>query len=148
MKREGACPCRAVRYVVDGPVRDVLVCHCDACKEATGGPWAASAVHRGDLVIADDDALIWERAAVSEYDASRGRCGACGTTVFWDAPGRDTISFGVATLADASGLEVVAHIWVPEEESEELRGSGLPVEPAGLPESVSVRWREETPETG
>ena len=27
-------------------------------------------------------------------------------TVFWDAPGRETISFGVATLADAAGIEV------------------------------------------
>lgn len=99
-------------------------------------------------MIADGSPLVWERAAVSEHGASRGRCRACGTTVFWDAPGRDTVSVGVATLADASGLEVAAHVWVPEKRREELRGSGLPVEPAGLPESVSVRWREETPETG
>ena len=45
VKREGACPCGAVRFSIDGPVRDVLVCHCDACREATGGPWAASAAH-------------------------------------------------------------------------------------------------------
>jgi hypothetical protein len=122
-------------------VRDVLVCHCAACCEATGGPWAASAAHRSDLVIADDSALVWERAAVSEADASRGRCRACGTTVFWDAPGRDTVSFGVETLADSSWLEVAAHIWVGEEEHGSSSSADVPRYTRGLTGSAVVAWR-------
>ncbi len=135
--RAGACTCGDVRYTVDGPVRDVLICHCDACIAATGGPWAASAARREDLVVADDSALAWERAAVSEYEASRGHCLTCGTVVFWDGPGRPTLSFAADTLADPAGLEVAAHIWVGEGAA---TGDG-PCYPAGLPASVTVPWR-------
>jgi hypothetical protein len=141
VKREGACPCRAVRYSIDGPVRDVLVCHCAACCETAGGPWPASAARRRDLVVDDETALTWERAAVSEHGASRGRCQVCGTTVFWDAPGRETVSFAVATLADASGLEIAGHIWVAEGEERSLPAAGAPRYSRGLPASAVVPWR-------
>lgn len=134
--REGACPCGAVRYSIDGPVRDVLVCHCDACVEATGGPWAASAVALEDLTVADDAALIWKRAAVSEHDASRGSCRSCGTVIFWRAPGRTTVSFAAGTLTDASDLEVVGDIWVRDRPAR--AGASYP---AGLPAGVVVPWR-------
>jgi hypothetical protein len=140
VKREGACPCGAVRYSIDGPVRDVLVCHCDACHEATGGPWSASAAHREDLVIEDVAALIWEPASVSEHGASRGRCRTCRTSVFWDAPGRETMSFGVDTLADASGLAVAGHIWVGRHQAASVPSAGHPTYSEGLPASEIVPW--------
>ena len=141
MKREGACPCRAVRFSIDGPVRDVLVCHCNACREATGGPWSASATHREDLVIENAAAVIWERAAVSEHGASRGRCGTCGTTLFWAAPDRETVSFAVETLTDASGLEVAGHIWVGRKADGRVPPADPPEYGKGLPASAIVPWR-------
>ena len=140
--RAGACPCGAVRYSIEGRVRDVVVCHCDACVKATGGPWAASAAYRRDLVIEGEAAIAWERAHISESEASRGRCSTCEAVVFWDAPGRETVSFAAGTLADGPAPEVAAFIWVPPEQREGLRGTGLPVEAAGLPDSISVRWRD------
>jgi len=140
--RTATCPCGSVRFSIAGPVRDVIVCHCAACREATGGPWPAAAAYRADLVVEDEAALAWERAAVSEHGASRGRCRSCGTVVFWDAPGRETVSFAAAALASGPALEVIAHIWVPDEEQAKLRVTGLPVEPLGLPESVGVPWRD------
>lgn len=141
MKREGACPCGGVRFSVDGPVRDVIVCHCTACREATGGPWAASAAYRRDLVVEDESALTWEYAAVSQHEASRGRCRACGTVVFWDAPGRETVSFAAALLRCGAGaLDVAVHIWVAEGDRETLTTAGVPVEPKGLPASFRVHW--------
>ena len=149
MTRRGACPCGSVRFAIDGPVRDVIVCHCDACREATGGPWPASAAHRRDLAVEDDSALTWERAAVSEHDASRGRCRRCGTVVFWDAPGRETVSFAAALLEVGAGdLDVAAHIWVPDDERGALAAKGTLVEPKGLPASISVRWQAHTPGSG
>ena len=140
MKREGACPCGAVRFTIDGPLRDVIVCHCDACRRATGGPWPASAAYRQDLTVADEAALIWDSAAVSEHGASRGRCRTCGAAVFWDAPGRETVSFGAALVDGGDRLQVAAHIWVPDEELAALGGTGVPAEPQGLPSSVGVPW--------
>jgi hypothetical protein len=146
--RTGACPCGAVRFTIDGPVRDVIVCHCDACRAANGGPWAASAAWRGDLVIEDEGALEREKAPVSAHGASRRLCRTCGAYVLWDAPGRETVSFGAALLADADELQVVAHIWVPHGEREALGAAGLRVEPEGLPESVEVPWHEGAAATG
>lgn len=134
--REGTCPCGTVRFTIDGPVRDVLVCHCDACVQATGGPWAAAAAAREDLSVVDDAALIWERAAVSENDASRGSCRSCGTVIFWRAPGRATVSFAAETLADASALEVAGEIWLGDRPAR--AGASYP---AGLPAGVVVLWR-------
>ncbi len=148
MTWHGSCPCGAVRFSVDGPVRDVIVCHCAACQEATGGPWAASAAYRRDLSVEDETALTWEAANVSEHGASRGRCSSCGTVVFWDAPGRETRSFAAATLVNGPALEVAGHIWVSQGEGRELRDAGLAVEPAGMPEAVSVRWRGEAAAKG
>jgi hypothetical protein len=142
MSREGACPCGAVRYAIDGPVRDVIVCHCSACRAATGGPWPASAAHRPDLVIDDPSAIAWDRAAISEYGASRGRCSSCGTTVFWDAPERETISFGVATLADAAGIEIAAEIWVSDAPAPGPAAGVVPHFAAALPAVVRVPWRD------
>ena len=135
--REGSCPCGAVRYSIDGPVRDILVCHCRACVAATGGPWAASAVARDDLTVVDGAALAWERATASEQGARRGSCGACGTVVFWDAPERPTLSFAAGTLVDAFDLEVAGEIWVGEAAARNATGSYS----TGLPASVAVPWR-------
>lgn len=133
--RHGSCPCGAVRFSIDGPVRDLIVCHCEACRTANGGePWEASAAYRGDLAV-DDSTLCWEDAAVSEHNASRGFCRSCSAYVFWDAPARETISFSAAALGeDGRDLEVAAHIWL---------GDGQ-----GLPESVRTNWHDGTPASG
>lgn len=80
MKRVGACPCRAVRYAVAGPVREVLVCH-------------------------------------------------------------ETVSFAVETLADPSGLEVAAHIWIGGVDGASRAAAGPPSYRGGLPATAVVLWR-------
>ncbi len=135
MTRHGSCPCGAVRFSIDGPVRDVIVCHCEACQRATGGPWAAAAAYRRDLSVVDETALAWERAAVSEHNASRGFCRSCNAYVFWDAPARETISFSAAALGeDGRDLEVAGHIWLRDGQR--------------LPQSVRANWRDGTPASG
>jgi len=141
--RTGACPCGAVRFRIEGPVRDVIVCHCSACREAAGGPWAASAARRGDLVIEDESALGWVPAAVSAHGASRALCRCCRAYVLWDAPGRDTVSFSAVLLDGRSELEVAAHIWVPEDERKDLLAAGLRAAAEGLPASVEIPWRHD-----
>jgi hypothetical protein len=126
-----------VRYRIDGPVRDIVVCHCGACVEATGGPWSASAVARDDLTVAGETAVRWERAPVSEHDARRGSCRTCGTVLFWDAPGRATVSFAADTLADGSELQIAAKIWLGENADPEVPTAY----PRGLPATVVVPWR-------
>jgi hypothetical protein len=144
---EGGCPCGAVRYLVDGPLRDVLVCHCDDCVETVGHPWAATAAYRRDLVLQESEGLRWRRAPTSDNNASRGRCYRCATTVFWDAPGRDTVSFGVDTLDAPPALVVGGHIWIEQDpgwvlDDDELAAE-IPTFPRGAPggsRAPVLRW--------
>lgn len=147
MTHEGGCACGAVRYLVDGPLRDVLVCHCVDCVAAVGRPWAATAAYRRDLALSSAEGLRWRRAPASDHDASRGRCCRCDTVVFWDAPGRDTVSIGVETLDQAPALVVGGHIWVSQdpgwEPGEEELELAIPVFPRGSPGGVrapALRW--------
>lgn len=147
MTREGGCACGAVRYVVDGPLRDVLVCHCVDCVAAVGRPWAATAAHRRDLTLHEGEGLRWRRFASSEHGASRGRCYRCRTVVFWDAPARDTVSIGVETLDEPPALVVGGHLWVSQdpgwEPGEEELELSIPSYPRGAPQGVrgpALRW--------
>lgn len=146
MTREGGCSCGAVRFTIDGPVRDVIVCHCTACRQTAGRPWAATAVHRRDLALVTGEGLRWRRCPTSEHQASRGTCERCRTLVFWDAPGRDTISLGIDTLDEVPALVVAAHIWVssdpgwqpPDDDDPE---GAIPAYPNGSPPGeLAVRW--------
>jgi hypothetical protein len=122
-------------------VRDILVCHCTECQAATGGAWAASAAARRDLVVEDPTAVVWAESSDSEHGASRGSCASCGTVVFWDAPARDTVSVGAATLAEALDLPTVAHIWVPVAERKAWPEDGPRAYERGLPASSHLAWR-------
>jgi hypothetical protein len=137
MSRQGRCSCGAVAYAIDGPVRDAIVCHCADCLEAAGSPWAASAVARRDLTIAADAQLQWVHAPASHYEARRGFCRRCGDVVFWDAPGLETVSFGVSTLCDSSEIEVAAHIWAGDDA---VADADPPSFERGRPDGTAVRW--------
>jgi hypothetical protein len=110
----GRCLCGAVRYEVRGSLRDVLVCHCEECRRWHGHISAFTAADKDDLVLTEDRGLRWIESPRSEARARRGFCGECGSSLFWDPPGRETISIAAGTLDDASGLRVVSHWYVSQ----------------------------------
>ena len=60
----GRCLCGAVSFVVTGPLRDVLNCHCHRCRRFTGHHMAATNGHVDDVEIADPEALLrWYEGA-------------------------------------------------------------------------------------
>jgi hypothetical protein len=123
----GRCLCGAVRYEVRGPLRDVLICHCEECRRWHGHIAAFSAARREDLAVGDERALRWIDSPCSDADARRGFCGECGSSLFWDAPGRDTISIAAGTLDDDHGLRVAGHIYVSQRAGyDDLPDDGLP----------------------
>lgn len=138
-ERGGGCLCGALRYSVRGALRDVIVCHCVECRRSCGGPWPATAARRSDLTVTGE--VRWIDSPRSASAARRGGCPICGALIFWDAPGREIISFGVGTLEDATGLELAAHIYVGHAQGWE-RVCGDAAFPGGYPSSVAApAWR-------
>ena len=107
----GGCLCGAVRYVARGPLRDVLICHCVDCLRFHGGPGAYTALPKDDLELVADGGLRWRTSPESDAAADRGFCGECGSSLFWRAPARTTISVAAGTLDGPSGLRTIGHIY-------------------------------------
>jgi hypothetical protein len=123
----GQCLCGAVRYEGSGPLRDVLICHCEECRRWHGHASAFTAARREDLGVDDERALRWIDGPASDAQARRGFCVECGSSLFWDAPGRETISIAAGTLDGDTGLRVAGHIYVSERaDYYDLPDDGLP----------------------
>jgi hypothetical protein len=105
----GKCLCGAVRFEVDGSLRDVVVCHCGECRRWAGHVWATSAAPAEAVSI--EGPVKWVDSPESETRARRGFCSECGSSLFWEAPGRDTISFSAGALEPPTGLRTVRHIY-------------------------------------
>ena len=119
--------CGAVRYRLQGPLGDVILCHCEECRRWHGHVSATSAVAREDLVLVEKRGLRWIDSPDSEAGARRGFCGECGSSLFWDAPGRATISIAVGTLDAPTGVRVASHWFVSQTgDYYELPDDGLP----------------------
>ncbi|MBV8998587.1 MAG: GFA family protein [Solirubrobacterales bacterium] len=110
----GRCLCGAVRYEVRGPLRDVLICHCEECRRWHGHFSASTAARRGDLVLLEQRGLRWIQSPDSDAGARRGFCAECGSSLFWDAPRRPTISIAAGTVDEPTGLRIAAHWYVSQ----------------------------------
>jgi hypothetical protein len=123
----GRCLCGAVRYRVEGALRDVLICHCEECRRWHGHESASTAVAREDLVLLEERGLRWIPSPRSDARARRGFCSECGSSLFWDAPGRETISISAGTLDSPTGLRVASHWFVSQAgDYYDLPDDGLP----------------------
>jgi hypothetical protein len=108
----GRCLCGALSYEARGPLRGVIVCHCVECRRYHGTSGAYSAVARDDLTIDDREGLLrWFPGPHSVTGGERGFCSRCGSSLFWRAPGRSTVSITAGTLDGATGLRTIQHIW-------------------------------------
>ncbi|HZO08059.1 MAG TPA: GFA family protein [Myxococcota bacterium] len=114
MSSTGRCLCGAVRYEVDGPLRDVVLCHCVECLRWHGGPCPATAAERDQLRLVEERGLRWIESPESDAHARRGFCGECGSSLFWAAPDRTTISISAGTLDPPTGLRTVRQIYTAQ----------------------------------
>ena len=107
----GGCLCGAVRYRLQPPLRSVVACHCGQCRRTSGNYVSATAVPIDKFALSNDAGLKWYR---SSEQARRGFCAECGSSLFWSADGRDTITIMSGTIDGKTGLTTVAHICVAD----------------------------------
>ena len=112
--RAGGCLCAGVRYEVRGKLRPIVMCHCKQCQRMTGHLMAATAARKNDFRLVSGNHLGWY---VSSAQARRGFCARCGSSLFWEATGKDYLSIAAGTLDDTSGLQIACHIFVADKGS-------------------------------
>jgi hypothetical protein len=76
---------------VDGPLESVTLCHCVECRRWHGHVCAMTAAHQDELRFVSD-----------------------GSSLFWDAPGLDTISISAGTLDPPTGLRIDGQMYVAD----------------------------------
>ncbi len=108
----GSCLCKQVRFEVRGALGPVRLCHCPACKRATGTAFSANA-----RIRAQDLALTAGRALISEYESSpgirRAFCSRCGSPVYARVDAEpDGLRIRLGSLNEDPGVRPVAHVWV------------------------------------
>ena len=109
--KSGSCLCGAVCYRVNGPLRQVVGCHCGQCRKQTGHYMAASGAKLKYFEMVEDRGLTWYRA--SEF-ARRGFCRVCGSTLFWQSDDDDEIAIAAGTLDGETSLTIAAHIFIAD----------------------------------
>ena len=106
----GGCLCGAISYRVEGPLRDVVFCHCTRCRRTHGHVAAYTACALEDLELVEARGLRWY-----ESDGRRrGFCAECGASVFWERDGGSTVSISAGTLEKPTGLRPSHHIFTAD----------------------------------
>lgn len=129
LRATGRCHCGAVRFEVRGPLRDVLICHCEDCRRIHGHLAAHSATRWDDLVMTEARGLKWYR---SSDKARRAFCAECGAGIFFDMPGRDIVSICAGTLDPPTRLRTAMHLFLDSASDYEAGDAEAPRRP-GLP---------------
>jgi hypothetical protein len=107
----GGCLCGGVRYAVQGPLRDVLICHCQFCQRMHTHVGAYAACAPPDLEILSARTLRWYR---SSPGARRGFCRKCGSSLFFEPTPVTHLSISAGSLDRPTGLKVKEHIFLAQ----------------------------------
>lgn len=104
--KTGSCLCGGVSYVVTGPLRQVVACHCHQCQKTSGHYVAATEAALVDVKI-NEETLIWYQSSDA---AERGFCRRCGGNLFWRRMTGGRISIFAGTLDGPTDLRLTAQI--------------------------------------
>ena len=108
MSHHGQCLCEEIQYTVDGPLRDIINCHCTRCRRSTGHFMAASQAKVEDIHIEGDTLKWYNPTETVQY----GFCSECGSTLFWRSTRTpDVMSIAAGTLTPPTGLKTTTAIY-------------------------------------
>ena len=94
----GSCLCGQVRFEIDGPIEDIVYCHCSRCRKAQGSAFATNA-----NVARQDFTLLNGMQGLSGYESSPGQtkyfCTTCGSPIMSLNTARpDTVRIRLGTI--------------------------------------------------
>ncbi|BAN36408.1 hypothetical protein SCD_n02607 [Sulfuricella denitrificans skB26] len=107
----GDCLCGVVRFEIDGPIRNIVYCHCSQCRKAQGSAFATNGIVRasGFRITAGEDAL-------TGYESTSGQtkffCKICGSPILSKSESRpDDVRVRLGTIDSDIEERPVAHIF-------------------------------------
>lgn len=107
----GGCLCGGVQYKIQGPLENVLACHCTQCRKTTGHFVAALHVKYLDFNITKEKTLSWFNSSPG-YD--RGFCNKCGSSLFWRDEEQDYICVFPGTIDGPTHVKIYGHIYTAD----------------------------------
>lgn len=124
MTINGSCFCGAVKYRIEGKLRDALSCHCSMCRKAFSAQASAYA-----LVNPEEFSWVSGEKILTSYESKNGAglifCSNCGSTLCGTYNG---IVNGVTLGCVESDpeIEIGMHIFVGSKASWETIPEGVP----------------------
>ena len=119
----GSCLCGAVKFRVDGPLREVVFCHCSQCRKQTGLYYASTNAADRDMTIDGAENITWYQ---SSDEGRRGFCRHCGSALFWKYLGREYTSIQAGSLDKPTELTPGYHIFCADKGDFDEINDGLP----------------------
>lgn len=125
MTHRGSCLCGAVRFAVAGELPAPDACHCTLCRKASGHYFVSTDVPRSALTIDGAEHVTWY---ASSAHVRRGFCSICGSTLFWDPPGRDWTAVAMGAFDAPTNTRIAKHIFTADKGDYYVIGDALPQE--------------------
>lgn len=131
----GGCQCGAVRYVLSAAPLETYVCHCRECQKQSASAFGISVIaRRTAFAVTQGEIRRWSRPAESGRTLHCHFCARCGSRVWHESEGRDTVSIKGGTFDARVDLTNAFHIWTSR------RLAGVVIPPA------AKQYPEEPPE--
>lgn len=109
MTATGKCLCGAVRFEAQEVDTHLHSCHCDMCRNWSGGPLLAAGV--ASVTFQGEERI--KRYSSSEW-AERGFCSECGSNLFYHLKEADRYILCMGAFDDESVFELVGEIYIDE----------------------------------
>lgn len=119
----GSCLCGSVSFEVEGKLAPPDACHCGMCRKTSGHYWASTDVPREAVTIRGDEQLGWYQ---SSEKVRRGFCRICGSSLFWDVPGRTRLAIAMGAFNAPTDTTLEKHIFVADKGDYYEIKDGLP----------------------
>jgi hypothetical protein len=108
----GACPCKAVRFVIKAVPLLVYACHCIDCQRRSGSAFGLSMlVESESFTTTCGFPKSWRQTGSASGERTYRFCGDCGGRITCDESSRrDITAVHAGTLDDTSWVRPIAHV--------------------------------------
>lgn len=112
LHHRGSCLCETVHYEVRGALGELVYCHCQRCRKATGSAFIAVApVPKANFSITQGETAL--KTYRSEAGVCRVFCSHCGSPIMaYRESAPDILRLRIGTLDTPLPTHVSAHIFV------------------------------------